>query len=728
MNILKTQKSIDMRKLFKLFLALMVLNVTVLRADEGMWLINLIGQYHMDELQEEGLQLSAEDIYNVNHSSLKDAMVAIDHGMCTGEFVSSQGLFLTNHHCAYGEIQNLSSTERNYLENGFWASSYEEEIPIEGKSVSLLHKVEDVTGEVKKEVQKLKEAGNDGPFLMRKAYRKVETAAKKGTDFETSIASMFEGDKYYLFYYMTYTDVRMVGFPPSSIGYFGGETDNWMWPQHKGDFAMYRVYADKNGKPAEYSKDNVPFEPENHLEISLEGVEEGDFTMVIGYPYSTDRYLTSFGVNELMTILNPPLIDIREDKLEIMKEAMDSDPELQIKYADKYFNASNVYKLTVGQNKFLKEYDLMSIKKGLEQDFIAWVNKKSARKAKYKGVLDSLEVGYERLANYQNTEKYFREGIIEGCDLLKFALKGKGLQVILEKNDGLTDKKVNFTKRAARKHFKNYDKELDRKLFINGLKSYVNNVDKNHLPEELFKMINEYHGDYKKFADYVYSNTFFADSTKLFHFLENPSLEVLRNDPAYKVIYKPLNIVYDLRDKFEPHEDFVKHYQKLFVEGLLQMQDRKNMYPDANSTMRLTYGTVGGYSPEDAVVYDFYTTADGYLAKENPDENEFNVHEEYKKLLLSGDYGRYADKEGKLRIDFVSDNDITGGNSGSPVLNKKGQLVGIAFDGNWESLTSDVYFHPDYNKTISVDIRYVLFIVDKYAGADRLIEEMTIVD
>ena len=716
-----------MKKLSKLIIAVLLLNVTVLHADEGMWLINLIGQFHMDKLNEQGLQLSAEDIYSVNNSSIKDAVVAIDHGMCTGEFVSSKGLFLTNHHCAYGEIQDLSSKEKNYLENGFWASSYEEEIPINGKSVSLLHKVEDVTDQVKKEVKKLKKAGNDGPFLMRKAYREVRNKASKGTNFETSVASMFEGDKYYLFYYMTYKDIRMVGVPPSSIGYYGGAKDNWMWPQHKGDFAMYRVYTDKNGNPAEYSEDNVPFEPDNHLEISLEGLQEGDFAMVVGYPYATDRYITSYGIKEMSSVLNPALIDVREEKLDIMKEAMDADSEIQMKYADKHFSTSNVYKMKVGQNKYLKEYDVISIKRQLEEKFVEWVQQKKSRKEKYGGILDSLEVGYKRMANYQNTEQYFREGIIEGCDLLKFALKGKGLQVILEKNDGLTEKKVNFTKRAARRHFKNYDKNLDKKLFINGVKSYINNVDKKHLPEELLATIGEFDNNYEKFADYVYSNSFFTDSIKLYQFLENPSLKILREDPAFKVVYEPLNIIYDLRDKFDPKKDFIDHYQKIFVDGLLKMKDRDNMYPDANSTMRFTYGTVGGYSPKDAVVYDYYTTSEGYLAKENPDEQEFKIKESYKKCLLSGNYGRYADEKGKLRIDFLTNNDITGGNSGSPVLNKEGQLVGIAFDGNWESLTSDVYYHPDYNKTISVDIRYVLFVIDKYADAQNIMNELDII-
>ena len=706
-----------------------MLFTTSVKADEGMWLVNMLGQMNIEKLYEKGLELTPEQIYSVNNSSIKDAIVALDYGMCTGEFVSDKGLILTNHHCAHDNVQALSSLENDYLTNGFWAKSYKEEIPIPGKTISILNKVEDVTEQIKKEIEIQTKAGKNNSFMMRRISHNIEREKNKESGYETSLSSMYGGNKYYLFYYTVYKDVRLVGVPPLSIGHYGGETDNWMWPQHKGDFAFYRAYSSKDGKPAEYSTENVPMQPKKHLEISLKGVAKDDYTMTLGYPYSIDRYISSYGLEELINVLNPAQIAVREQKLGIMKQAMNEDHEVMIQYSSKYFNSANYYKYAIGENKYIQEYDVLSKKRNLEKDFENWYNKKKSRKNKYGAVLTTLKESYETKANYENTEKYYQEAFVKGSDMLKFSLRGKGWEGILKKNPTkeLLEKRIESSRNVAKKFFKDYNYKTDKKLFAAGLKLYKENVDPNHVSEVLVNILNEYDNDYEKLAEYVYTNSIFSTKENYDTFLSNPTIEALQNDLAYKIVQPTLEIIYKLRAEYKPYKAEIRAQNKLFIEGLLEMNKGKDLYPDANSTMRLSYGTVGGYSPKDAVEYDYYTTIDGYLEKENPEDPEFIVDPEFKSLVNNKDFGQYADSNGKLTVDFLTNNDITGGNSGSPVLNGKGQLVGVAFDGNWESMAGGIYFHPYFNKTVCVDIRFVLFVVDKYAKAQNIIDELDLI-
>jgi len=700
------------------------------RADEGMWLINLISNYNLENMQKLGFELTADQLYSINHASIKDGVVALNYGSCTAEFISDKGLLLTNHHCAYDDIQKLSTTEKNLLENGFWAKNFEEEIPVIGKTASILIRVEDVTERVLQEIKKEKEAGHDNDFLMRRISHNIEREMSVD-GLEASLASTFEGNKYYLYYYKVFKDVRLVGAPPASIGAFGGDTDNWMWPQHKGDFAIYRVYADSTGAPAEYSVKNVPFKPAYHFNISLKGIDKNDFTMVLGYPFSTNRMLTSFGVKLLMEVTNPALIKVRGDKLAIMEKAMNSDEKLRLQYASKFFNSSNYYKYAIGQNKYLAAFDVLDIKRSTEAEFTKWVEQNPERIAKYGKVLSTLSACYDSIANYEKTDKYYQEAMLSGCDLLKFSIRGKGIESVLEKKSkNYKDSSANLrmVKLTEEDHFKDYNEATDKLMFAAAVKNYMENVDPSHISIDLKKMRDRFKGDYSKMADYVYAKSFFSASDNFNKFMANPTLKVIQSDPAYIISITTLDIIYKIREKADKAKRNIRINNQLFVKGLLEMKNGDGQFPDANSTMRLTYGTVGGYSPHDAISYREFTTTTGYLEKENPNDHEFNVKPTFKKLLQDKDFGRYADKNGNLRIDFATNNDITGGNSGSPVLNGKGQLVGIAFDGNWESMASDIYFHPELNKTVCVDIRYVLFIIDRYANAANLMKEISIVE
>lgn len=717
----------------KKYISILVINLllfsTAVKADEGMWLINLLGQMNIDNLYEKGLELTPEQIYSVNQSSLKDAIVALDYGMCTGEFVSPKGLILTNHHCAHDNVQELSSLENDYLTNGFWAKSLEEEIPIPGKTISMLYKVEDITKQVQKEIEEATKAGKDNSFMMRRIYGDIEREKNKESGYETSVASTYGGNSYYLFYYTIYKDVRLVGVPPLSIGAYGGETDNWVWPQHKGDFAFYRAYSAADGKPAEYSEDNVPYKSTKHLNISLKGVKEGDYAMTLGYPYSITRFISSYGLEELINITNPAQIAVRKQKLGIMKEAMNADHEVMLQYSSKYFNSANYYKYAIGENKYVQEFDVLSIKRKTEKDFENWYNEKNSRKKKYGDVLASLKDSYEKRADYENTEKYYQEAFIKGCDMLQFSLRGKGWESVLERGEIKDlENRQEINRNAAKDFFKDFNIEIDKKMFVAGLKLYIENVNPAHISEVLVKMLAEYNNDYEKFTDYIYANTYFSSSENFEKFISDPTIENLANDPAYKIVKPTLEIIYALRDEFKPYSANISKQNKLFIEGLLEMnKGNNNIYPDANSTMRLSYGTVGGYSPKDAVTYNYFTTIDGYMEKENPENFEFVIENDFKTLIETKDYGQYADENGNLRVDFLTNNDITGGSSGSPVLNGKGELIGIAFDGNWESMAGGIYFHPYFNKTICVDIRFVLFVVDKYANAQNIIDELEIV-
>lgn len=700
-------------------------------ADEGMWLVNLLGKVKVNQMQSMGLKLSASDIYSINQASLKDAVVAIDHGCCTGEIISSKGLMMTNHHCAYDDIQKLSTLEHDYLKNGFWAMSMSEEIPIKGKSVSFLVKVVDISNRVKKDIEVEIQNGKNNSFMMRRIFHRIEKEYGKTTDLEVACSGMFGGVNYYLYYYKTYNDVRLVGAPPSSIGAFGGDTDNWMWPQHKGDFAMYRIYQGKNGEPADYSADNVPLKPKYVMPISLNGVKKNDFTMVMGYPGFTKRYLSSFGVEYKLKYTNIPTINTRAAKLAILKEEMNKSDEVRIKYASKFFNGSNVYKYLIGENKYTRQYGVVNNKRQQEKELTDWINADPERKEMYGDVLNNIQECYKYLEKNALTINYYREAILRGPDILRFAMKFKILKNCVKagkgKNTSTTHKRCCSLKASSKSYFKDYDINVDKRLFKTLVKLYKDNAGQELQSEYLNKLIKRFKGNYSDLAEYVYSKSFMASPKSLNAFLDNFSIRKMEKDPAYIVCNDLLDKMLALKRKCSKSKLKLRHMKDKYVQALVEMNAEKELYPDANSTMRLTYGTVGGYSPADAVNYSYYTQINGYLEKEDNSKNEFLVTDRLKQLIKDKNFGRYAEN-GVLKTCFVTNTDITGGNSGSPVLNDKGQLIGLAYDGNWESMAGSLYFHPEYNKTVCVDIRFVMWVIDKYANASYLFDEMNIVN
>ncbi|MDA3867602.1 MAG: S46 family peptidase [Salinivirgaceae bacterium] len=718
-----------MKRIVLLFTGLaLMFQVAQVRADEGMWLPMLIEKLNIGEMTEMGLKLSAEDIYSINQACLKDAIVALDRGSCTAEVISEEGLLLTNHHCGYGEIQAHSNVEHDYLTDGFWALSKKEELPNPGKTASFLVRAEDVTEKILAEVSAdMEEAKRHA--LIDSVSQVIASEAKGDDHYRTIVQSMLKGNQFILFVYEDFLDVRLVGAPPESIGKFGADTDNWMWPRHTGDFSMFRVYAGPDGKPAPYSEENVPHKPKSHLTISLDGVKEGDFAMIMGYPGTTQRYLSSWGVENTMKYSNEFRAEIRGIKQDIWKEAMDRSDEVRIKYSSKFARSSNYWKYSIGQNKGLKALDVVGKKKELEKEFSQWVNANKDRKEKYGDALKLIEDYQTSTAETQRDITILLETLLIGTEAPYFSYRvAAGLEKVLETNPDSTEYIEKFQKRskvATVDFFKDYEASLDQKVMKAMIRTFMEMAEKENYPE----FVNEI-GDVDKidkYVDQLFKKSIFVDQEKLEEFIADPDLKTLKKDPAFIAGKQILNKYRSVAGSMMAKEaDFAKG-QRLFVAGLMEMNPDKSYYPNANSSMRLTYGTVGGYDPKDAVHYKYYTTLEGVMAKEDPDVREFNVKPRLKELYEAKGYGRYADENGKMVVAFLTNNDITGGNSGSPVMNDKGQLIGIAFDGNWEAMSGDIAFEPDLQRTICVDIRYVLFVVDKFAGAKNLVNEMTIV-
>lgn len=732
-----------MKKLIATVLAVST-SLGTLMANEGMWLPILLNQ-NFEEMKALGLKLSPEDIYSVNNGSLKDAVVSLG-GFCTAEVISDQGLLLTNHHCGYDAIQSHSTPEHNYLEDGFWAPSLEKELPNEGLYARFLVRMEDVTNRVLDSLSPDMDQAQREQVAAR-VGRQIAQEATQGTDYTANVKPFYHGNEFYLFVYQTYPDVRLVGAPPQSIGKFGGDTDNWMWPRHTGDFSFFRIYAGKDNQPARYSQSNVPYQPKHSLPISMRGVEEGDFTMVMGYPGSTDRYLTSYGVKQAIDLYNPTVVKIRDRKLEIMKKYMDASEATRIKYASKYAQTANYWKYYIGQTEQLKQNNVYEQKKAIEERFKRWVSKDPQRQEKYGDVLKMFDEAYQAKDDYVKSNVYVLEAGLIGPELPLFAfqmdrLLGNYLSMYQKIEEAETDSarqalqekmqpRMEAIKKAALENaaefYGDYNEQLDQKLMAELFGMYYRNISKEQQPGFLSEAGAKNEGDFDKYVEKVFKKTFLTDSTEIVEFFEKPKQKTLDKDPAIQI---GRSLFEKYRGSSQAHaetENKLDKAYRLWTAGLREMNPDKLYAPDANSTMRVTYGTVSGYIARDAVRYKYFTTAQGILQKMDNSDPEFVVPDKLATLIRNKDYGRYANEKGQLPVCFIHNTDITGGNSGSPVINAYGELIGTAFDGNWEAMSGDIYFENEVQRTISVDIRYTLFIVDKFADADRLLDEMNLV-
>ncbi len=713
------------RSLSLLFAAVMALATM---AHEGMWLLTKLKQINEAEMQKLGFKLTAEDIYAINRSGLKDAVVRLGGGFCSGEMVSAEGLFLTNHHCGYDAVQGLSSVENDYLTNGFWAMDRKQELPA-GFGVSFLQRIDDVTDKVLAEL-------NDGMSEADRNNKVQEVGAKlkaeiTGNGMSADFKVMFEGNEFYLFIYKTYRDVRLVGVPPSAIGKFGGDTDNWMWPRHTGDFAMFRVYTGPDGEPADYNEANVPFKPAHHFPVSIAGVKEGDFAMVMGYPGSTDRFLSSQGVKLALDIEQPSRVKIRRAKLDIYEEFMQADNKVRIQYASKHASVSNYWKYFIGQQRGLKRLKVYDKKKAQEDELMAWVNANPERKKQYGDIITLLERGYGERTKFEKANTYMQEAAFGSeAIILGFRLYGLKMQLATDPKDAAkVSAAVARVQAAAEEFWKDYNPATDQKVTATMFRMIHEDVERDLQPPVMTTIEKKFKGNFDAWARAMFSTSILTDKKRLDAFLAKPTLKALEKDLGFQAAEGCLNHYRNiLGPAIDASQQDLDRGYRLMVAAMREMDPKRSWYPNANSTMRLTYGTVGSYVPMDGAFYNFETTHRGVLEKEDPTNDEFIVPARQKELLLKKDFGRYANEKGDLILCFISNNDITGGNSGSPVLNGNGELIGIAFDGNWEAMSGDIAFEPELQRTISVDIRYVLWTIDKFAGAGHLVNEMTVVE
>ena len=711
-----------MKKLFCTLAAIAVFTSSAL-ADEGMWMLPLLQKMNAKQMKELGCELSPKQIYNINNS-LKDAIVQFGGG-CTGEIISKEGLLVTNHHCGYGNIQKLSSVDHDYLKDGYWAMNRSEELPCEGLTVTFLKYMEDVTADLEKAEKKAAKEFNGqenaeeliSKAVAAKAEELKKAAEKKNPNCRVYIENFYNENVQYLIVYKTYKDIRFVGAPPSSIGKFGADTDNWMWPRHTGDFSMFRVYAGKDGEPAEYSADNVPLKTKNHLMISTAGVNEGDFTMIMGYPGRTTRFQTSPELKNQIA-LNDVRIAARTVRQDVMLEDMLADPKVKIQYASKYSGSTNGWKKWQGMKLAFDKLDIIGRAEQEEADFQKWAEAKADRKAIYGNAIAALAeaaaVGQEEniIYTYLN-ESLGRIELINAAASVTSYLAAAG-------KEGLEgDAAWKATCGKMQNFYKDYSESTDRKVAKALIKFYRDNVESKWYPEiENFATM-----DIDAYVDAMFDASIFGSPEKL----AAANAEAIASDPAVALLTSLRSSLMKVVPAVMAGNEAAAAARKTYTAGLLEWKKGEPSYPDANFTMRCTYGTVKGYSPKDAVIYRHYTTLDGVMEKEDPDNWEFVVPARLKELWKAKDYGAYGTKDDKMVTCFLSNNDITGGNSGSPIMNAKGELIGLAFDGNWESMSSDVMFEPDLQRCINVDIRYVLFIVDKFGGAKWLIDEMDIV-
>ena len=692
-------------------------------ADEGMWVLKELNKQNLERMKELGFTPSYEQLYSETDPCVANAVVIFGGG-CSGITVSNEGLIFTNHHCGFGSIQQLSSVEHDYLKDGFVSQSKEEELPVPGLTVRYLRETVDVSDRINSQIASIKEE-----HLRLAAADSIGQAMADSvgnTEFQAAdVVPFYNNNKYFLIVYDVFNDVRMVFAPPSSVGKFGGDTDNWMWPRHTGDFSVFRVYAGADNKPAAYSKDNKPYQPKYVAEVSLQGYQDKDYAMTIGFPGSTDRYLCSWGVQQRIEDSNKPRIEVRGIKQAIWKDAMLKSDEVRIKYASKYAGSSNYWKNSIGMNKGLANLKVIDRKREEEAAFAAWVAQDAKRKEVYGDVLNLLEKGYTSSSEYKKISTYLGEAFLSGAEIVKLARMIQSVDV-----KGSTPEEIDiFLEDNIKSFFKDYDASLDRKVLAAMMKIIKERVPAENLPDIYKKVDKKYKGDYEKYAADVFKKTSILSYDNIASMLKDPKKYAkLKKDPAAELSLSVLISLFELQQLTgDSYYDIAKG-ERLYFAGLKEMHPEKAFASDANFTMRVSYGSIGGYRPYDAAWYDYYTTQKGIFEKENPESDEFWVQPEILNLIRSKDFGQYANKDGELQLCFLSNNDITGGNSGSPVLNENGELIGCAFDGNWESLSGDINFDNNLQRCINLDIRYVLFILEKLGGCGHLINEMTIVE
>ncbi len=718
-----------MKRILVAILLLFAFNINAIFAHEGMWIPLFLGQYNEAQMKEMGLKISAEDIYSVNNSSLKDAIVIFGGG-CTGELISDQGLLLTNHHCGFSEIQSHSSIEHDYLTDGFWAMDQGEELPNPGLTVTFLVEMREVTEKILFGVtDQTSEKVRDSIVDANLSQVKAENSMDNGID--VVIKPFFAGNRYFMFFYEVYKDVRLVGAPPSNIGKFGGDTDNWMWPRHTGDFSLFRIYANKDNKPAAYSKDNVPYKPKKHLDISLKGMEKGDFTFVYGYPGTTREYLISDAVQLITEVENPIKIKMRTIRLDVMKAAQNADAKVRIQYAKKVANLANGWKKWQGENKGVSRLDAIEQKRIHEHEILNWLSGNSQMNEKYQGLIEKYRELYAQLNPLQVQYTYLMEAGL-GVELISFAGGfNKFVDLLSTENPDATkieEAKAQLSKKID-SFFKDYYQPVDEAIAMRMLEEYYVGVEESQLPDYFNIIKKDYDHDFRKFVTHLYEKSIFLQQKTLLELVNNAdkkTLKTLQRDPAYQFSKSIFAKYAEIESKRKGINSEIKVLDRKYMQLLMDYEPNRLFYPDANFTLRVTYGKVDGYYPADAVYYEHFTTLEGIMEKENPDIYDYVVESKLKKLWQEKDYGNYANSQGGMTVCFTASNHTTGGNSGSPVFNAEGQLVGINFDRNWEGTMSDLVYDPDQCRNITLDIRYCLFVIDKFAGASHLVKEMSI--
>lgn len=690
-------------------------------AEEGMWLLNELNKENIQRLKELGFNLPYDSLYSPGKPSVSDAVVIFGGG-CTGIAVSEEGLVFTNHHCGYGSIQSLSSVEHDYLKDGFVSRSIGEELPVPGLTVKFLKQTIDVTDRIVPAISHLEDE-----------YARIQAADSisallcdsigKNSFVDAQVYPYYCSNVYYLQVYDVFRDVRMVFAPPSSVGKFGGDTDNWMWPRHTGDFSAFRVYAGADNKPADYSDANKPYTPRYVPEISLQGYTDGDYAMTIGFPGNTERYLSSWGIKQRVEHSNKPRIEVRGVKQEIWKDAMRADAEVRIKYSSKYQGSSNYWKNSIGMNRGIEKLGVIARKQAGEAAFSAWLDQHPDKKALYAEALPLLEKGYESTNACTNALTYLAEVFPGGIEIIRLA---RAVQSIDYKNTP-EDIEIALEERVA-PLYKDYDASVDRKLMPALMKIAKERIPEKYLPDIFKKIDKKYKGDYDRYAEDVFRKSVFTDFGKVKAMTKDPrKFAAIKKDPAAELSFSVLMAFFDMQQELADYEFGIAKGERLFFAGLKEMYPEKALASDANFTMRMSYGSIGGYKPYDAAWFDYYSTNKGVSEKQDPESDEFYVQPEILALLGGADFGQYGNPDGTMNLCFLSNNDITGGNSGSPVFDKNARLIGLAFDGNWEAMSGDIAFEPDLQRTISVDIRYVLFMIDKWGKCPRLIDELKIV-